>query len=85
MEGARGDEENVIGLYRAILGHDRAALYDGQYVALNALAGDVDAARIAAGDFIDFVDKDYAVVFGAAYGFGLDGVVVDEFIRLLRH
>ena len=43
MEGARGDEEDVIGLDRAVLGVDGRPLDDWQKVALDPLARDVRA------------------------------------------
>ena len=44
MEGARGDEQNVIGLHRAMLGRDRGALDQRKQIALHALARDIAAA-----------------------------------------
>ena len=41
MEGARGDEQHVVGLHRAMLGGDGGALDQRQQVALHALARDV--------------------------------------------
>ena len=43
MEGAGGDEQDVVGLDRAVLGVDGRPLDDRQEVALDALAGDVGA------------------------------------------
>ena len=43
MERAGGDEQDVIGLDRAVLGVDRGPLDDRQQVALHALARDVRA------------------------------------------
>ena len=42
-EGAGGDEEDVVGVDRAVAGVDRRALEDGQEVALDALPADVGA------------------------------------------
>jgi hypothetical protein len=57
MERARGDEEDVVGADRAILGVDGRSLDDRQQVALYALARDVGAVGgLAAGDLVDLVD-----------------------------
>jgi len=41
MEGPGGDEEDVVGLHRSVLGVDRRPLDDRQQVALDTLTGDV--------------------------------------------
>ena len=41
MEGPGGDEQDVVGLHRSVLGVDRRPLDEGQQVALDALAADV--------------------------------------------
>ena len=66
VEGAGGDEEDEVRLHGAVLGHDGAALDDGQDVALDALAGDVRPALVGfAGDLVDLVDEDDALLLGA--------------------
>ena len=62
VEGAGGDEQDVVGLHRAVLGRDRRALDDRQQVALHALARDVGAVAraLAAGDLVDLVEEDDA-------------------------
>ena len=83
VESARRDEEHVVRLDGPVLRHHRAALDNGQNVALDALARDVRPARVAlCGDLIDLVDEDDAVVFGAAHRLFFHSVVVDELIAL---
>ena len=63
MERARGDEQDVVGLHRAVLGGDGGALDQRQQIALHALARDVGArAALAAGDLVDLVEEHDAVV-----------------------
>ena len=69
MEGACGDEEDVVGGDHAVLGVDGGALDDGEDVALDAFAADVGAVTaLAAGDFVDLVEEDHAGVFDALDG-----------------
>ena len=71
VEGARGDEQHVVGLHRPVLGRDRGALDQRQQVALHALARDVgaDAAALRArADLVDLVEEHDAVVLDAADG-----------------
>ena len=69
VEGAGGDEEDVVGAHHAVAGVDGGAFDDGQDVALHAFAGDVGAvAAFASGDFVDFVEEDDAGVFDALDG-----------------
>src|SRR5690606_29867539 len=73
VEGAGGDEEDVIRLDRPVFGGDRRALDERQEVALHALARDARAhAAVARGDLVDLVDEDDTVVFRRAYGLALD-------------
>ena len=63
VEGAGGDEQNVVGLHHAELSIHRAAFDQRQQVTLHALAGDIRAACVAAlGDLVDLVDKHDAVL-----------------------
>src|SRR5262249_19194875 len=48
VKGARGDEKDVVGLDRAVLGRNRRALDQRQEVALHALAADIGADALAA-------------------------------------
>ena len=65
VEGARGDEQDVVGLDHAVLGVDGRALDQRQQVALHALARDVGALRLGARrDLVDLVDEDDAVLLG---------------------
>src|ERR1700733_6373069 len=63
VKGAGGDEQNMVGLHRAVLGRYGSAFDQGQEVALNAFARDVAAAAaIAHADLVDLVQKHDAVV-----------------------
>ena len=58
VEGAGGDEQDVVGAHRAVLGGYGGALHDGQQVALDPLAGDVGPrAPLAPRDLVDLVDE----------------------------
>ena len=87
VECAGGDEQHVVGLHRAVLGGDGAALDDGQDVALHALAAHVGAAAasrtLAAGDLVDLVDEDDAGGLGAEQRLAVDPVLVHQPAGLL--
>ena len=79
VKGARGDEEDVVGLHHAVLGVDRRSLDQRQQVALHALARDVGALRLRArGDLVDLVDEDDAVLLGVGERLDFQLVLVDE-------
>ncbi len=82
MERARGDEQDVVGLDRAVLGRDRGPFHDRQEVALHALAGNVGAVCFAARDLVDLVEEDDARLLDALERFLDDLVHVDELRRL---
>ena len=85
MEGAGGDEQDVVGLDRAVLGVDRRSLDDRQQVALHALARDVRAAAraLVAGDLVDLVDEDDARFLGQVDGGLVDLLGIDQRRRSL--
>jgi hypothetical protein len=86
VERAGGDEQHVIGLDRAVLGRDGRALDDRQQIALHALARDVGAAGsipFAAGDLVDLVEEDDAVLLGAGHRVAVHAVVIDQLVDLL--
>ena len=85
VERARRDKEHEIRANGSVFGVDRAALDDGQDVALHALARYVRAAAsaAAAGDFVDLVQKHDAALLRAAHGFLLDRVLVNQLVRFL--
>ena len=61
VEGAGGDEQDVIGPHHAVLGVDGRPFDDRQDVALHAFAADVGAVpAFAAGDLVDLVEEDDA-------------------------
>src|SRR6266481_1688919 len=61
VEGARGDEEDVVSADHPVLGRHRRALHDGQEVALHALPGHVGAVRpFPSRDLVELVEEDDA-------------------------
>ncbi len=84
MEGAGGDEQDVVGAHHAVLGAHRGAFDQRQQVALHAFAGHVGAAGLGAlGHLVQLIDKDDAVVFHHVDGLHLELVFVDEAGRFL--
>jgi hypothetical protein len=84
VEGAGGDEQDVVALHRPVLGRDRGALDQRQQVALHALARDIGAAAaLAAADLVDLVEEDDAVVLDLADRRLGDRVLVDQLVALL--
>ena len=94
VERARGDEQDVVGLHRAVLGRDRGALDQRQQIALHALARHVAAdAAVARGDLVDLVEEDDAVVLDRVDRLLHELLLVEQlvgflgdqdFVRLLR-
>ena len=64
MERAGRDEQDMVGLHRAVFGGDRGPLDQGQQVALDAFAADAAAAHVADRDLVDLVEEDDAIGFG---------------------
>src|SRR5690606_1484238 len=63
VEGAAGDEQDVVGPDRTVLGAHGTALDQRQQAALHALAAAVGAHALAAlGDLVDLVEQDDAVL-----------------------
>ena len=86
MEGARRDEEDMVGLDRAIFRRNRRAFDQRQQVALNAFTGDAGThAAVACSDLVDFVEEDDAVIFGGLHGFALDRFVIDQLVGFVTH
>ena len=84
MEGAGGDEQDVVGAHRAVPGRDGAALDKRQQVALHPLARDVGAGMVAAArDLVDLVEEHDAVLLDVLDRPRLQIVLVDELARLL--
>ncbi len=85
VEGAGGQEQNVVGVNHAVACVHRAALDDGQDVALHTLTGHVGSSgsAVAPGDLVDLVEKYDSRGFDAAYCLARGRLVVDEpFCRL---
>ena len=74
VEGARGDEQDMVGLHRPVFGGDRGALDQRQQVALDALARDRAAAHVGDRDLVDLVEEDDAVRLGVLQGGAVDVV-----------
>ena len=86
MEGARSDEQDEVGPYRAVLGVDLGALDQRQQVALHALAADVGADPLGAcADLVDLVDEDDAVLLDGADRLGHHLLLVEQLVALLGH
>ena len=84
VEGAGGDEQDVVGLDRAVLGRDRRALDQGQEVALHALARHVAAdAPVPGRDLVDLVEEDDAVVLDLADRLLHERVLVEQLVGFL--
>src|SRR5580692_2884723 len=84
MEGARGDEQDVIGLHRAVLGGDRGALDQRQQIALHAFARHVGAdAAFARADLVDLVEEHDAVVLDHLDRFLGELIVVEQLVGFL--
>ncbi len=84
MEGAGGDEQDVVGAHQPVLGGHRRALDDRQQVALHPLAADIGAARVGLGaDLVDLVQKDDAVLFDRLDRLAGDRFLVDQLVGLL--
>src|SRR5579859_1718983 len=84
MKGARRNEENVVGLYRAVLGGDGGSLDERQEIALDALAADVAAAAEfgARTDLVDLVEEDDAIVLDGLDGLAKDRILVEKLFGL---
>src|SRR5690606_4798365 len=63
MEGARGDEQDVIRLHRSVFGRHRRDFNERKEVPLHTLARNTRAqATLARGNLVDLVEKDDAVI-----------------------
>src|SRR6185437_4722053 len=84
MERAGGDEQDVGGLDRTVLGRHRGALDQRQQVALHALTRDVAAgAAVAHADLVDLVEKHDAVVLDHIDRFLHQLVAVEQLVGFL--
>ena len=84
MEGAGGDEQDVVRLHHAVLGRHVGPLDDRQQVALHPLARDVGAAApLAAGDLVDLVEEDQPPLLDALARLAGDQGAVDQLLGLL--
>jgi len=84
VESARGDEQDVVGLDRAMLGRHRGSFDQGQQIALHALARDVAALAVFAdADLVDLVQEHDAVVFDRADRFLNQLVVIQQLVGFL--
>ena len=87
MEGARRDEQDMVGLDGPVFRADRRSLDQRQQVTLHALARHVAAPEPALhgarADLVDLVDEDDAVVLGVRDRVLGEPVVVEQPVRLL--
>ena len=85
MKGARGDEQHMVGLHRAMFRRHGRALDQGQQVALHALARYVAAAAapLARADLVHFVDEHDAVVLGIVDRLAHGLLLIDQLVALL--
>ena len=84
MEGARGDEKNVVRPDRAVFGLDSASLDDGEEIALHPFTGNVRSLMVGRSrrNFIDFIEKHDSRLFCPCDGFGIKFFRVDDLIAL---
>ncbi len=86
VEGARGDEQDVVGVDRPVLGAHRRALDQRQQVTLHALAAYVAAAHIGAGtDLVDLVEKHDAVLLHRVQRGAGHRLVIQQLVGFLGH
>jgi hypothetical protein len=85
MERTGSDEQDVVGLHRAVLGGHVAAFHQRQQVALHALAADVATTHVATalGHLVDLVDEHDAAA-RRLDGRAADVVLVDQLAALPR-
>src|SRR3984885_9976292 len=84
MESARGDEQDVVGLHRAMLGGHRGAFDQRQQIALHALARHVGAeAAFARADFVDLVEEYDAVILDRLDRFLGQLIVIKQLVGFL--
>src|SRR3546814_3080338 len=83
MKGARGDEEDMVGLHRPIFGRDRCALDQRQQVALHALTAHRAAAHVADRDLVDLVEEDDPARLGIGKRDARDIVLIQALVLLL--
>ena len=80
VEGARRDEQDVVGLHRSVFGRDRRAFDERQQVALHAFArGTADDAG-ARRDLVDLVEEDDAVILGRFQRLADNLVLVEQLV-----
>src|SRR5947209_6376978 len=79
MKRARGDEQDMVGLDRAVFGCNRGALDQRQQVALHALARNIGAAAsVARANLVDLVEKHDAVALDLGEGFARHGILIEH-------
>ncbi len=85
MEGARGDEQDVVGLDRPVLGRNGGALDQRQEIALHALAADIGALALGAGaNLVDLVEEHDAVVLDRIDRLLHDLLLIEQLVAFLR-
>ena len=81
MERAGGDKEHIVRPYSAIFRIDSAAFHNGQNITLHAFPAHIRAVAAigTSGHLVDLVNKDDALLLGAADGFFPYLVLIDQF------
>ena len=84
VEGTSRNEQDVVGLHRAVLRAHRGAFDDGKKVTLHPFPRYVRPPVTAVGrNLVDLVQEHDARLLGALHRIAVDLVVVDELLRLL--
>src|SRR5688572_18322131 len=82
VKSTRSDKKNMVGFDHAVFGVDGRAFDDRQEIPLHALARHIGALhRLAAGDFVDLVEKDDARLLDPAHRFAGHLVHIDQATR----
>ena len=84
VERARRNEQNMVGLHRAVLGRDGGAFDQRQQIALHALARHVAAhAALARANLVELVEEDDAVLLHRLDRFQHQLVLIEQFVGFL--
>ena len=79
VEGTAGNEQNMVGLHRAVFCRDRRAFDERQEIALNAFAADGSAPHIGDCDLVDLVEEYDPVRFRIFQRDAIDVILVHTF------
>ena len=83
MEGARRDEQDVVGSHHAVARVNGRTFDDGKNIALHAFARDIrTVSALAPGDLVDLVEEDDARLFHPVHRDALHLVHIDQALLL---